>query len=38
MDKKGPLRRKMPRGMMKRLEAQSVRHSESARFLRFDLE
>jgi hypothetical protein len=38
MDKKGPLRRKMPKAMIERLEAQSVRKSESGRFLRFDLE
>jgi hypothetical protein len=38
MDKKGPLRRKMPKGMLERLEAQSVRHSEAGRFIRFDLE
>ncbi|HEX8241728.1 MAG TPA: hypothetical protein VF574_18480 [Allosphingosinicella sp.] len=38
MDKKGPLRRKMPKGMLQRLEAQSVRHSEAGHFIRFDLE
>ncbi|MGA9582697.1 MAG: hypothetical protein WBR13_12095 [Allosphingosinicella sp.] len=38
MDKRGPLRRKMPKGMLKRLEAQSVRKSEAGRFIRFDLE
>ncbi|HET9640734.1 MAG TPA: hypothetical protein VFP12_16180 [Allosphingosinicella sp.] len=38
MDKNGPLRRKMPKGMLATLEAQSVRHSESGRFIRFDLE
>ncbi len=38
MDRNGPLRRKMPKGMVERLKAQSVRHSEAGRFLRFDLE
>jgi hypothetical protein len=38
MDKKGPLRRKMPTGMIERLEAQSVRHREAGQFIRFDLE
>jgi hypothetical protein len=38
MDRKGPLRRKMPKGMIERLKAQSVRHSESGEFIRFDLE
>jgi hypothetical protein len=38
MDKKGPLRRKMPKGMIAALEAQSVRKSEAGRFIRFDLE
>jgi len=38
MDKRGPLRRKMPKGMLERLEAQSVRRSEAGRFIRFDLE
>jgi len=38
MDKKGPLRRKMPKGMLERLEAQSVRTTEAGRFIRFDLE
>jgi hypothetical protein len=38
MDKKGPLRRRMPKGMVQTLEAQSVRHSESGEFIRFDLE
>ncbi|MET1109940.1 MAG: hypothetical protein ABWX67_00290 [Allosphingosinicella sp.] len=38
MDKRGPLRRKMPKNMLRTLEAQSVRHSESGRFIRFDLE
>jgi hypothetical protein len=37
MDKSGPLRRKMPKGMLERLEAQSVRHSEAGRFIRYDL-
>jgi hypothetical protein len=38
MDKKGPLRRKMPRGMIETLKAQSVRQSEAGDFIRFDLE
>jgi hypothetical protein len=38
MDRKGPLRRKMPRGMLETLEAQSLRKTESGRFIRFDLE
>jgi hypothetical protein len=38
MDRKGPLRRKMPKGMLATLQAQSVRHSEAGRFIRFDLE
>lgn len=38
MDRNGPLRRKMPEGMLERLEAQSVRRSEAGRFIRFDLE
>ena len=38
MDKKGPLRRKMPKGMIETLKAQSVRHAESGEFIRFDLE
>ncbi|HEY0131612.1 MAG TPA: hypothetical protein VGB57_09420, partial [Allosphingosinicella sp.] len=38
MDKKGPLRRKMPKFMLERLQAQSVRHAEAGRFIRFDLE
>jgi hypothetical protein len=38
MDKRGPLRRKMPKNMLERLEAQSVRHREAGRFIRFDLE
>lgn len=38
LDKGGPLRRKMPRGLLERLEAQSVRHAEAGRFIRFDLE
>jgi hypothetical protein len=38
MDKKGPLRRKMPKGMLETLQAQSVRHSEAGQFIRFDLE
>jgi hypothetical protein len=38
MDKKGPLRRKMPKGMLQTLEAQSVRHSQAGQFIRFDLE
>lgn len=38
MDKRGPLRRKMPKGMIETLKAQSVRHSEAGGFVRFDLE
>lgn len=38
LDKRGPLRRKMPKDMLKRLEAQSVRKSEAGNFIRFDLE
>jgi hypothetical protein len=38
MDKRGPLRRKMPKNLIETLEAQSLRHSESGRFIRFDLE
>ncbi|MGZ8286782.1 MAG: hypothetical protein ACXW27_12260 [Allosphingosinicella sp.] len=37
MDKRGPLRRKMPKNMIERLEAQSVRKTEAGRFIRFDL-
>lgn len=38
LDKRGPLRRKMPKGLLTRLEAQSIRRSEAGGFLRFDLE
>ena len=38
MDRRGPLRRKMPEGMLETLEAQSVRKAEAGRFIRFDLE
>jgi hypothetical protein len=38
LDKYGPLRRKMPKGLLERLEAQSVRKGEAGRFIRFDLE
>jgi hypothetical protein len=38
MDKRGPLRRKMPKNMLERLEAQSVRKTEAGLFIRFDLE
>jgi hypothetical protein len=38
MDKRGPLRRPMPKGIFERLETQSVRHSEAGEFIRFDLE
>lgn len=38
MDRKGPLRRKMPEGLLERLRAQSVRSREYGRFIRFDLE
>ncbi|HEX6376273.1 MAG TPA: hypothetical protein VFZ91_11200 [Allosphingosinicella sp.] len=38
LDRKGPLRRPMPEGLLEALEAQSVRRAESGRFLRFDLE
>jgi hypothetical protein len=38
MDKKGPLRRKMPKGLLRTLETQSVRHREAGQFIRFDLE
>jgi hypothetical protein len=38
LDKRGPLRRKMPKGIVAALKAQSVRHAESGQFIRFDLE
>jgi hypothetical protein len=38
LDTRGPLRRRMPAGLVQRLEAQSVRQSRSGVFLRFDLE
>lgn len=38
LDRTGPLRRKMPRGLLETLTAQSVRRTEAARFIRFDLE
>ncbi|HEU0099261.1 MAG TPA: hypothetical protein VFQ67_10850 [Allosphingosinicella sp.] len=38
MDKKGPLRRKMPKRMLATLQAQSVRTTEAGHFIRFDLE
>ena len=38
MDRKGPLRRKMPKRMLETLEAQSARTTESGGFIRFDLE
>jgi hypothetical protein len=38
MDRRGPLRRKMPKGLLPTLEAQSVRHSQAGKFIRFDLE
>jgi hypothetical protein len=38
LDKRGPLRRKMPQGIVAALKAQSIRHSEAGQFIRFDLE
>ncbi|HYE28593.1 MAG TPA: hypothetical protein VEA61_10215 [Allosphingosinicella sp.] len=38
MDKRGPLRRRMPKGLLEALEAQSMRHREAGQFIRFDLE
>lgn len=38
MDKRGPLRRKMPKDMLETLEAQSVRKTQAGLFIRFDLE
>jgi hypothetical protein len=38
LDKRGPLRRKMPRGIVAILKAQSVRHSAAGQLIRFDLE
>jgi hypothetical protein len=38
LDKRGPLRRAPPKGLLQTLAAQSVRHRESGKFIRFDLE
>ena len=38
LDKRGPLRRKMPKGIVAVLKAQSVRHAKLGQFIRFDLE
>jgi hypothetical protein len=38
LDRHGPLRRTMPKGLIERLEAQSVRRREAGQFIRFDLE
>jgi hypothetical protein len=38
LDKRGPLRRPPPKGLLRTLAAQSVRHRESGNFIRFDLE
>ena len=38
LDKRGPLRRRMPKDLMRTLRAQSVRHAESGTFVRFDLQ
>lgn len=38
MDRRGPLRRTMPDGLIERLERQSVRRAKAGPFLRFDLE
>ncbi|MEO7826022.1 MAG: hypothetical protein ABIR60_02675 [Allosphingosinicella sp.] len=38
IDKRGPLRRRMPSGIVATLKAQSLRYSEAGEFIRFDLE
>ncbi|MEA3051539.1 MAG: hypothetical protein QOG72_442 [Sphingomonadales bacterium] len=38
LNRHGPLRRKMPPGLLKRLDEQSVRHERAGPFIRFDLE
>jgi hypothetical protein len=38
LDRRGPNRRRMPKGLIARLDEQSVRRSEAGPFIRFDLE